>query len=66
MFSQFTDALYDEEKTLIKIFDDLGFERTQDAVDYLKNMDLRKILYQKVGVSYPGERKICSNLLSCL
>lgn len=59
MFSQFTDRLYDGEQTLIKIFDNLGFERTQQAVEYLEKYGFEEeTLYQKVSELSGGEKDL--------
>lgn len=59
MFSQFTEGLYDEEKTLLKIFEEKGFEKEEEAIRYLKKYGFEEdTLYQKVSELSGGEKDL--------
>lgn len=59
MFSQFTEGLYDDEKTLLKIFEEKGFEKEEEAIRYLKKYGFEEdTLYQKVSELSGGEKDL--------
>lgn len=59
MFSQITDGLYDEGKSLLDIFDEKGFEKKQDAFEYLKKYGFEgDTPYQSVSELSGGEKDL--------
>lgn len=58
MFSQFRETAYGD-KTLVKVFEENGFEKEQDAIEYLKKYGFEEdTLYQKVKELSGGEKDL--------
>lgn len=59
MFSQITDELYDDKNTLLEIFAEKGFEKKQDASEYLKKYGFDgETLTQNVSELSGGEKDL--------
>ncbi len=59
MFSQITNSLYDDGKTLLEIFEEKGFEIKNDAKDYLKKYGFEgDTVDQKVSELSGGEKDL--------
>ena len=59
MFSQITGSLYDDEKTLVEIFEEKGFDTKKDIEDYLRKYGFEgETLGQKVSELSGGEKDL--------
>ncbi len=59
IFSQITGSLYDDEKTLLEIFEEKGFVRENDIENYLKKYGFEgEILGQRVRELSGGEKDL--------
>lgn len=59
MFCQITDSLYDNEKTLLEILEEKGFENKNETSEYLKKFGFEEeTLCQKVGELSGGEKDL--------
>lgn len=59
MFCQITDSLYDDGKTLFEIFEEKGFDKKNEVMDYLKKFGFEgETLCQKVSELSGGEKDL--------
>lgn len=59
IFTQITGSLYDDENTLLEIFDEKGIHTKQDAANYLKKYGFQEeTLHQKVSELSGGEKDL--------
>lgn len=59
MFSQDTEALYDDSKTLVEIFEEKGFEKKEAVMEYLEKYGFEgETLSQKAGELSGGEKDL--------
>ncbi|MGL5437079.1 MAG: ATP-binding cassette domain-containing protein [Lachnospiraceae bacterium] len=59
MFCQITDSLYDDAKTLFEILEEKGFDRKNEAADYLNKFGFEaETLSQKAGELSGGEKDL--------
>ncbi|GLC81759.1 ABC-F family ATP-binding cassette domain-containing protein [Lacrimispora brassicae] len=59
MFCQITDSLYDDGKTLFEIFEEKGFDKKNEVMDYLKKFGFEgETLCQKASELSGGEKDL--------